>query len=268
MKLAVYGLNNEKVREINLPKQFNETARVDLVRRAVLAIQSHKRQPYGAKPEAGKRASAVLSRRRHDYKGSYGLGISRVPRKTMSRRGTRMFWVGAFAPGTVGGRRAHPPKAGKIYWQEINKKERRKAIRSALAATIINDLVKGRGHILPKNYPFALDNTFESLDKTKKAKEALENIGLKDELIRSSKKTIRAGKGKTRGRKYIKRKGPLIVVADECKLLMSANNIAGIDVVKVNELNTELLAPGSDIGRLTLFTQKAIERLEKEKLFM
>ena len=113
MKLAVYNLNNEKVKEINLPRQFNEQPRPDLVRRAVLAVQSHKRQPYGAKPEAGKRASAVLSRRRRDYRGSYGLGISRVPRKILSRGGTRMNWVGAFAPGTVGGRRAHPPKAGK-----------------------------------------------------------------------------------------------------------------------------------------------------------
>lgn len=268
MKLQVYSLNNEKVNEISLPRQFDEKVRVDLVRRAVLAIQSHKRQAYGAKPEAGKRSSAVLSRRRHDYRGSYGIGISRVPRKIMSRRGTRMNWVGAFAPGTVGGRRAHPPKAGKVHWDKINKKERRKAIRSALAASIDNGLVKGRGHIIPQSYPFALDNKFEDLEKTKSVNEALEKIGLEEELNRASVKKIRAGKGKMRGRKYVKKKGPLIVVANECNLLKSAKNIAGVDVVKVNELNAELLAPGADVGRLTLFTQKAIERLEKENLFM
>ncbi len=121
---------------------------------------------------------------------------------------------------------------------------------------------------MPVSYPFILDNDFENLDKTKQVIETLEKIGLKEELERSSKKRIRAGKGKMRGRKYVKKKGPLIVVADECKLLKSASNIPGLDIVKVKELNAELLAPGADIGRLTLFTQKAIEQLEKEKLFI
>ncbi len=126
MKLNIISTSKEKKKEIDLPSQFNEEVRPDVISRAVLAIQSNKRQPYGASPEAGKRASAEISRRRHDYRGSYGHGISRVPRKILTRRGTRMYWVGAFAPGTVGGRRAHPPKVEKNYSQKINKKERRK----------------------------------------------------------------------------------------------------------------------------------------------
>ena len=38
-----------------------------------------------------------------------------------------MNWVGAFAPGTVGGRKAHAPNAEKIFDKKINKKENRKA---------------------------------------------------------------------------------------------------------------------------------------------
>ena len=48
-----------------------------------------------------------------------------------------MNWVGAFAPGTVGGRRAHPPKSEKIWSKKINKKENAKAIRSAISATLL-----------------------------------------------------------------------------------------------------------------------------------
>ena len=133
-----------------------------MIKRAVHALQSHKRQPYGASPTAGKRASAKLSRRRRNYKTSYGIGISRVPRKILSRHGTRMHWVGAFAPGMVGGRRAHPPKAEKCFSLKINQKERIKAIRSAISATIIRDIVSNRGHILPSIYPIVIETEFES----------------------------------------------------------------------------------------------------------
>src|SRR3989344_1430914 len=133
MKAAILDSTNNKIGEIKLPSQFEEEYRPDLIHRAVLAIQSHKRQGYAASETAGKRASAKLSRRRRDYRGSYGIGISRVPRKIMTRRGTRMNWVGAFAPGTVGGRRAHPPKSEKIWWKKINKKEKAKAISRAVA---------------------------------------------------------------------------------------------------------------------------------------
>ncbi|MFC1755641.1 50S ribosomal protein L4 [Thermoproteota archaeon] len=79
---------------------------------------------------------------------------------------------------------------------------------------------------------------------------------------------MRAGKGKLRGRKYKTKKGPLIVVSKECPLVKTADNIPGVEVVEVQNLNANLLAPGTDLGRLTLFTDTAIERLDKEKLFM
>ncbi|MBU4501784.1 MAG: 50S ribosomal protein L4, partial [Nanoarchaeota archaeon] len=92
-------------------------------------------------------------------------------------------------------------------------------------------------------------------------------IGLDKELERSSVRKIRAGKGKTRGRKYKTRKGPLIVVSDKCELQKSAKNIPGVDITTIRSINAELLAPGCVPGRLTIFTDKAIERLDKEKLF-
>lgn len=266
MKADVLSIKGEKVKTIELPEQFDEAIRPDVIKRAVVVIQANKRQPYGANTRAGKRASAKLSRRRKKYRGSYGHGISRVPRKILTRRGTNMYWVGALAPGTVGGRRAHPPKAEKVWYKKINVKERRLAIRSALAATCIKELVEQRGHI-SKHIPIIIDSGFESAKNTKEVKEALTKLGLEQELERAAIKKIRPGRGKSRGRKYKLKKGPLIVVAGKCSLQMSAKNIPGVDVAVVDSLNAELLAPGSEPGRLTIFTDKAIQRLDKEKLF-
>src|SRR3989344_5625733 len=268
MKAAILDSTNNKIGEIKLPSQFEEEYRPDLIHRAVLAIQSHKRQGYAASETAGKRASAKLSRRRRDYRGSYGIGISRVPRKIMSRRGMRMNWVGTFAPGTVGGRRAHPPKSEKIWDKKINIKERRKAIRSALAATLDKNLVMLRNHKIPDIYPIIIEDKFENISKTKEIIEIFEKLGLKKELSRLEVKKIRSGRGKNRGRKYRIKKGPLLIVSKKCKLTDAAKNIQGVDVSTINQINVELLAPGSKAGRLTIYTQGAIEKLAKENLFM
>ena len=254
--------------EVQLPEQFNEEIRPDLIKRAVHVIQANTRQPYGAKEGAGMRASADISRRRHNFKGSYGYGISRVPRKIMSARGTRFNWTGAVAPGTVGGRRAHPPKPEKDWSKKINIKERRKAIRSAISATAIPAIVKQRGHKVPAKYPFVLDSKVESLKKTDDVLKVLNGLGLKEELERTSQTKIRAGKGTMRGRKYKSKVGPLIVVSGKCDLQKSARNIPGVEVRVVSRLNAEALAPGTDYGRLTLWSKSAIEQMKEKQLFM
>ena len=268
MNVKIKTIKGVEGNSIRLPSQFNEEFRPDLIKKAVLAIRANKRQAYGAHLEAGKRHSAEVSRRRHNYRGSYGFGISRIPRKIMSRRGTRMNWVGALAPGTVGGRRAHPPKAEKIWTQKINVKERRKAIRSALSASINKNLVESRGHKLPIDYPLIIESKAEDIVKTKDAVNMLIKLGLTDELSRCQQKIIRAGIGKMRGRKYKKKKGPLVVIAKNSPLSKALRNVSGIDIVTINNVNTELLAPGTDAGRLTIYTEGAIKKLEEGKLFL
>ena len=261
MNIPIKNKEGNIAGQVTLSSVFQTPVREDLILRANLALRSHQRQPYGADPRAGAKSAAKLSRRRRKYKTAYGHGISRVPRKILSRNGIRMNWVGAFAPGMVGGRRAYPPQAEKVWTEKINDKERKLAIKSALAATVKKECVTARGHKIPTDYPFALSNDFETLDKTSKVKEALEKLGLTDELIRCAVRKIRAGKGKNRGRPYIHKKGPLIVVSGPCKLLDSAQNIPGIDVVSAQKVNTLLLAPGSKPGRLTLYTQGACTKL-------
>lgn len=262
MEVKIINQKGEAKGETTLPEQFEEAFRPDLIKKAVLSLQSCRRTPYGAYPKAGQEFSAKLSKRRRNYRGSYNKGIARGQRKIMSRNGTQMHMVGAISPYAVGGRRAYPPKSEKSWIVKINDKERRKAIRSALGASLNKQIVENRGHKLPKNYPFIIDNEFETITKTKQALQALKAIGLEKELERAAHKKIRAGRGKMRGRVYKKTKGPLIVVGKECPLKRASKNLPGIEIVKAQELNAELLAPGTHAGRLTLYTTNAITEIK------
>jgi large subunit ribosomal protein L4e len=267
MKLKILSLAKMEKGSKELPRQFDEQIRPDLIYRAVVSILSGRRQKYGADPRAGKKYSSEVYKRRRGFKGCYGIGTSRIPRKVMSRQGSHFNWTGAFSPGTVGGRRAHPPTAEKNWEMKINDKERKKAIRSALAATVEKKAVEKRGHNVPVIYPFIFESKIEATEKTKELKSILDKFGLAEELERVSKKIVRAGKGKMRGRKYKKSRGILLVVSGDCKLL-KLKNIPGVEVAEVKKIDTEMLAPGTAPGRLTIFTDKAIETMEKEKLFL
>lgn len=265
MKLDIRNTSNKVTGSIEMPKAFNEPVREDLIKRSVLALQSARRQAYGANPEAGKRSSAYVSKRRHKFRSTYGIGQSRTPRKVMSVRGSRFNWVGAFAPQTVGGRRAHPAKALKNWLQKINRKENRKAINSAMAASLSISYIEERGQLAPKEFPFIIDNDFEQLNKTADVIKALTALGFADELDRANVTKVRAGKGKMRGRKTKTKTSLLLVSSKNCGLNTAAQNIAGVDCVTVSELNAEDLAPGTVPGRLTLYTKAAVEVLSNKK---
>lgn len=251
-----------------MPVQFDEEYRPDLIKRAVQALQSAARQPYGAKKGAGMRHSTYVSKRRRKYRGCYGYGISRVARKILSRRGTRMSWVGARTPQTTGGRRSHPPKAEKLRLKKINRQENKKAVRSALAATLVRKVVEERGHCLPKEYPFIVDSSLEKISRTKEIAKALKTLGFEDELKRTSRRKVRAGRGKSRGRKYRVKKGILVVVSENCPLKKAGQNILGLEVATPKALNPGILAPGARPGRVTLWTEKAVKKIGQEKLFV
>lgn len=267
MKANVLSLTGAKMKKIDLPIQFEEDIREDLVKRAVLAIHSHGRQPYGADPKAGMKTSAKHIARRKKYGSWANKGMARLKRIRVGSG--YLTGRGRFVPFAVKGRRAHPPKAEKIWDQKINAKEKRKAIRSAIASTTVKEIVKKRGHRIDElSLPLIVENKFENLKKTSEVKKYLEKIGCKDDLERCSVKTIRSGKGKMRGRKYKKKKGPLLVISEDRGIVKAGKNIPGVDIISVRNLNAEILAPGAKIGRLSIWTEGAIETLNKEKLFM
>jgi len=65
-----------------------------------------------------------------------------------------------------------------------------------------------------------------------------------------------------RGRKYRTPKSVLLVVAQKDGLEKAARNIPGVDVVAAKDLCAEDIAPGGDMGRLTVWTKSAIGALE------
>ncbi|MBI2040472.1 MAG: 50S ribosomal protein L4 [DPANN group archaeon] len=268
MKATVYKTSGEKSSEIELPFQFSEPVREDLIKRAALAIRSGMRQPYGTDPEAGTRQGKPTSKRRHRYTTTYGRGWSRIRRKAMMHRGTQFQWVGAFVALAVKGRAAFPPTANREFAQKINKTENRKAIRSAIAATSVFDLVSKKHSVNGiKIFPIIIEHDFENLKKSKDVLHAFDKLGLAKEIERCSEKKIRAGKGKNRGRRYITKAGPLVVVSKSCDLQNAAASLPGVEVASVKSLNAYLLAPGAQAGRLTIWTKSAIETLGKERLF-
>ncbi|MDI6708068.1 MAG: 50S ribosomal protein L4 [Candidatus Thermoplasmatota archaeon] len=248
MKLKIYSLKGKAKKRIELPAVLEEPYRPDIIKRAVCAIQANRRQPYGASIYAGKRHVAVWIGK--------GRGMSRVPRLA---NGT-----GSFAPGTVGGRRAHPPKAEKRWREKINKKEKKKALRSALSATKDKELVIARGHKFnPKlTLPIVIEDEFENLATVKEVIEVFKKLGVYEDLERAKNNThIRAGIGKRRGRKYHVPKSILVIVSKLEKIGKGVRNLPGIDIATARTLNTELLAPGGVAGRLTALTEKALQEV-------
>lgn len=254
MKVQVFSLEGTPVGEIELPPVFATEPRPDLIRRAVLAAQSARIQPWGADEMAGKRTSAET--------WGKGFGVSRVRRVKGSKYPAA--GMGAFAPHTVGGRRAHPPKVEKIIRERINKKERRLAIRSAIAATKDKKLVSSRGHIIEHipELPLVVSDDFEEMKKASEVKSVLQKLGVWDDVERvNESRRVRAGRGKMRGRRYKQAVGPLVVISGDKGTCLGARNFPGLDVVRANRLNAELLAPGGVPGRLTVWTKGAIEKL-------
>ena len=155
-------------------------------------------------------------------------------------------------------------RAEKNHHEKINIKERRFAIRSAVAATVNKELVEDRGHKVEdlEQVPIIVEDDIEEVKTTKQTREIFQKLGVYDDIIRAKEgKRIRAGRGKTRGRKYKKVKGPLVVVGEDKGISLGARNHAGVDVVVAENLNAELLAPGTHPGRLTIYTKSAVEKL-------
>ena len=248
----IFNLKGKPTGKTPLPAIFETPLRPDIIKRAVLAIQSNRLQPQGRDPMAGKKTSA-------ESRGT-GMGIARVPR--VKGGGGRA----AFAPSTVGGRQPHPPRSEKKIVKRIPKKEARLALFSAIAATASKEVVASRGHAVDDvpEFPLVVSGSIEELKRTKEVEEVLTHLGVLSDTYRvKTSRKIRAGKGKRRGRKMKRAVGPLIVVAENRGIFNAASNLSGVDVVAVSDLNAEMLAPGTHPGRLTLWTDGAIERLDK-----
>jgi large subunit ribosomal protein L4e len=255
MKGTVYTISGEKKGDVQLPTVFGTKIREDIVLKTYEAQKEY--SPYGPSPYAGRRhsASGTISHQRHDWKGHYGKGIARVPRKAMWRRGDQFYWVGAEINSARGGRRVHPP-AGMMTLLKINAKEQKMALRSAIAATASPDHVMQRYSRIEKvtfGSPLVLASPVAPRTKSKEFEQFLDKtLGNYSALARKQTE-VRSGKGKGRGRKYKRNAGLLVVTGKDEQF-----GLKGFDVRRVTHLRVADLYP---LGRLTLYTEQALKEL-------
>ncbi|MBI4181885.1 MAG: 50S ribosomal protein L4 [Candidatus Aenigmarchaeota archaeon] len=239
--IPLYGIDGKPKGEVQPGTAFATPVRQDLIQRAVLAERARQRQPYGVDPLAGKRTSAHYHGLRHYRNTMMNREMARMPRI----HGTgALHFTARFVPQATKGRKAHPPKAEKDWTLKINKKERLLALRSALAATA---QARPAGTLA---FPIVVEDRLLQISKTRELLAFLAALGIP--LLRE--RSVRAGRGKSRGRRYRTPKGPLLVVHAK------PAHALGVETVAVKDLQVSHLAPGGQPGRRCIFTETSFKQ--------
>jgi len=261
MKIQILDIDGTKIRERET-HLFDEPIRIDIIRKVVEAERFW--HPYAPKYLAGmnRSASGKVRHKRHSWKSDRGKGLARIPKKQMWRRGTQFSWEGAIVPSVRGGRRAHPPH-GQVNNKKINKKEFRKAMLASLHYIASSAEVQKKYSSLDNKkvsltLPLVLDSSFSTLS-TKLFLQKLSHIVGDYNRVAIQTKQLRAGKGKTRGRKYKTSSGLLFVVGKDEK-----KSFNGVETIQVQNLEVSDFAENG--ARLTAFSEAAIDELEQKYL--
>ncbi|KAK4257252.1 hypothetical protein QN277_006865 [Acacia crassicarpa] len=241
---------------VPLPDVMKTSIRPDIVTFVHSNISKNSRQPYAVSRRAGHQTSAE----------SWGTGraVSRIPR--VPGGGTHRAGQGAFGNMCRGGRMFAPTKTWRRWHRRVNVTQKRHAVVSAIAASAVPSLVMARGHRIESvpEMPLVVSDSTEGVEKTKDAIKVLKQVGaFPDAEKAKDSHSIRPGKGKMRNRRYISRKGPLIVYGTEgAKAVKAFRNIPGVEVANVERLNLLKLAPGGHLGRFVIWTKLAFEKLD------
>ncbi|MEM3372939.1 MAG: 50S ribosomal protein L4 [Candidatus Anstonellales archaeon] len=263
----VYDENGNKIKNVELnPEIFSCEIREDLIKRAVLSDISKYYQPKGVYEKAGFQTSARYRGRKDTYGAIKNRGISRLPREILP---DGRFGRVRIVPWSKGGHRAHPPKVEKILYERINKKEYILALKSAFSASASIEYVKKRGHKIDgiESLPIIIsEEALQKIKKTKDAKRLLEQLNLTEELKRSKKgKHRKTGVGK-RVNKTKYPKSALLVIEEYNSSTKCFDNLPGIDIKSVEDLEVHDLAPGTVPGRLLILSENALSKLEEKIL--
>merc|ERR1711968_365581 len=253
--VTVQSTSDEAGKQVELPAVFLAPIRPDVVHFVHSNMAKNTRQAYAVSKWAGHQTSAE----------SWGTGraVARIPR--VPGGGTHRAGQGAFGNMCRGGRMFNPTKTWRKWHRKINVNQRRYAVCSALAASALPSLVMARGHKIDNvpECPLVVDSSIESCDKTKKAMSILAAIGASDDVEKSkASRQIRSGKGKMRNRRYVQRRGPLVVYDNDQGIKKAFRNISGVELCDVTALNLLQLAPGGHLGRFVVFTEAALAKLD------
>ena len=259
MKTDTFSLDGKKDGEIELPSVFETEIKKDVIKKAYINLESHGFQKHSTKPTAGQDVVADSN------DPPTGRGIARVARMK-GGGGGRQGQAGEVAS-TRGGRQAHPPKAEKVIFKKINKKENKLALCSAISATKSKELILQRGHKIDKinSFPLIISDEIESVTHTRNLLEIIQSLNLIQDVKRLENRKRRSGKVVLRGRTAKIGKSVLFVLADSKNVKKACKSIPGVDACSVKDLSVLELAPGSDLIRLTVYSKKAIEEISKIK---
>lgn len=158
-----------------------------------------------------------------------------------------------------------PTKTWRRWHRKVSVNQRRYAIVSALAASALPSLVFARGHRIEQvaELPLVLSAEVESVGKTKQAEDILKKINAFADVERvKDSRTLRAGKGKARNRRFRQRRGPLVVYKEDNGIVKAFRNIPGVELLPVSALNLLNLAPGGHLGRFVIWTESAFNELD------
>ena len=243
------------VDSVQLPAVFTAPIRSDVVHNVHQLMAKNSRQAYAVAENAGHQTPAV----------SWGTGraVARIPR--VPGGGTSRSGQGAFGNMCRGGRMFGPTKIWRRWHRKISVNQRRYAVSSALAATAVVPLVMARGHKIDNvpELPLVLADSLNGVTKTKGAKDALELVGAYADVQKSAdSRKVRCGTGKSRNRRYVQRRGPLIIYDASEGLHKAFRNLPGVQVAVVENLSLLDLAPGGHLGRFCVWTKGAFEKLD------
>lgn len=253
--VTVFNKTGEKSGETNLPTTMTAPLRPDIVQFVHTNMNKNKRQAYAVNIRAGKQVVA----------SSWGTGraVARIPR--VGGGGTSRSGQGAFGNMCRGGRMFAPTKTWRKWHKKINITQKRYATVSAIAASAVPALVMARGHRIDSvpEIPLVLDTSVESTKKTSEAKDILAALGAYDDVEKvADSKKIRAGKGKMRNRRYVQRRGPLVIYQTNDGIEKAFRNLPGVELCCVDRLNLLQLAPGGHLGRFCIWSQAAVDALD------
>ena len=151
------------------------------------------------------------------------------------------------------------------WHRKVNLKEKRYAVCSALAASAVPALLMARGHRVEgvPEVPLVVDDSAADIKKTAKAVALLKQLGAYADVEKvKASRNVRSGKGKMRNRRYVQRRGPLVVYSEDNGVTRAFRNIPGVELCSVDRLGLLTLAPGGHVGRFIIWTKSAFEKLD------
>lgn len=279
--------------KVRLPDAFASQFRPDLIRRAYTIVNSHRFQPKGVHPTAGMDNSA------DSFDPPTGRGRSRVARIKGDGAGGRGGEGAEVASTRGGRQAHPPRSNKRIHKRINRGERRlalRSAIAATAVRSVVEG--RGHLVPAGRSLPIVVSGELERIERASELAGVIGALGLRPDIGRLVRRRARSGRSALRGRSKKAGKSILFVVgggenggsvpggADSSApapdagpdtapgagpapppprapqpppLLRAAGSIPGVDVVRAGDLSVLDLAPGSEQGRLVVYTPGALD---------